>query len=504
MTTQNALTGLPLSRVADAYLSIGGVQGVAKSQMIRALAQAIDHGHITLADVRAGTVRLGPISSTPTAPAPAPTQSQHVQTLAQNLTALKTALESDIEGLRLKLDSVAQAQSGICSTAVAQAQRQAQALAEGVAAAASAESKSLRTQVQTLAQEVGAVRIDPAQVDAAVTQAVAAAFRPFAQAVTQAGAEEAVGAMVAAQVVRRVTAEEAFGVEVLGHDGDHLMVDIYDDPTAEQHDPCFIWSEQIIRALICAADTGANLWCGGEKGTGKSETIRQFAARCGRSYCRINFRKFTTSDDYIGAVGLSGGSTGFVPGPFLSAFTRPGAVVLLDEVTNTDPGELAPLNGLLEPHAAVTIGGSVWRRGSGVFIAAADNTLTNGDQSGRYAGTRTMNSSLADRFALIVPFQYLPLDQEIEAVQRHTGCAEPLARHVLGAVHVARSKVSEGEIIDAPSIRSVVAFIRALRYFTPRTAWEMAIAARQPVESAIGLEGVYTACIDEALIARNI
>jgi MoxR-like ATPase len=242
------------------------------------------------------------------------------------------------------------------------------------------------------------------------------------------------------------------------------------------------------------------VWFGGPKGTGKSETARQFAAVTGRAFKRINFHKYTSAEDYIGAVGLENGQTVFKRGDFLSAFTHPSTVILLDEVTNADPGELAPLNGFLEPNSAVSFGGSVQTRAPGVLVFAADNTLGNGDDSGRYAGTRQMNSALVDRFARVVQFDYLPLDSEVEALVRHTGCHPKLAEHILGAVGVARAKVQTGEVIDAPSIRSVIAFIRALRVLPIDKAWAATIAARQPAESLPGLSAIYASCISETVI----
>jgi MoxR-like ATPase len=199
-------------------------------------------------------------------------------------------------------------------------------------------------------------------------------------------------------------------------------------------------------------------------------------------------------------VGLENGPTVFKRGDFLSAFTHPSTVILLDEVTNADPGELAPLNGFLEPNSAVSFGGSVQTRAPGVLVFAADNTLGNGDDSGRYAGTRQMNSALVDRFARVVQFDYLPQPSEVEALVRHTGCNPKLAEHVLGAVRVARSQVQTGEVIDAPSIRSVIAFIRALRVLPIDKAWATTIAARQPAESLPGLSAIYVSCISETTI----
>ena len=100
----------------------------------------------------------------------------------------------------------------------------------------------------------------------------------------------------------------------------------------------------------------------------------------------------------------------------------------------------------------------------------------------------------------MISFDYLPLQTEIDAIVKHTGCNENIAEHVMQAITVARSKVSTGDIIDAPSIRSVIAFVRALDMFPVREAWNCSIAARQPEESAFALQGIYEACINESFI----
>jgi MoxR-like ATPase len=135
------------------------------------------------------------------------------------------------------------------------------------------------------------------------------------------------------------------------------------------------------------------------------------------------------------------------------------------------------------------------------MVFAADNTLTNGDTSGRYAGTRQMNSSLADRFSHVVTFEFLPRDQEIEALVRHTGCHQALACHVLDAIKCARAKVDTGDIIDAPSIRSVISFIRSLSVLSVDEAWHSAITSRQPAESRTALDSIKSAFINPSDIA---
>lgn len=345
-----------------------------------------------------------------------------------------------------------------------------------------------------------ATKIDPAIVAGQVTAAVRDAFKPFAETVAAAGAQAAIGAMVAVSKVQTVPVSQAFGVAVMDALGREMMVDLYDDTSSPAIDPSFIWTEGILRHLLLSQQTGENAWFGGDKGTGKTQTAQQFAARTGRGFVRVNFHKYTTSEDYIGAMGLENGATVFKDGDFLRAFTTPATVILLDEITNADPAALATLNGFLEPNSAVSYGGAVRRRAAGVLVFAADNTLTNGDDSGRYAGTRQMNSALADRFSRVIAFKHLDIADEIAAVVKHIGCTDDLAEHVLKAVHACRSKVASGDIIDAPSIRQVMAFIRAVPVLGVDEAWATAIGNRQPSESAAALETIKAAYLNNSFV----
>ena len=272
--------------------------------------------------------------------------------------------------------------------------------------------------------------------------------------------------------------------------GNPLMVDTWNHPAAPAIDADFIWTEGILRHLLLTDRTGENLWFGGEKGTGKSETARQFAARTGRAFKRINFHKHTTVEEYVGAVGIENGKTVFQPKDFLTAYASPSTVILLDEITNADPAELATLNGFLEPNACVSFGGLTHTRAEGVLVFVADNTFGNGDDTGRYAGTRLQNSALVDRFARVVQFDYLPEQFEVEAIAKRSGCDKVLAKEIHNAIQVARHKVKSADIVDAPSIRSAIAFARAMSVLPLREAWATTVVARQPVESHATLMGI--------------
>jgi hypothetical protein len=69
---------------------------------------------------------------------------------------------------------------------------------------------------------------------------------------------------------------------------------------------------------------------------------------------------------------------------------------------------------------------------------------------------------------------------------------------------VARAKATTGDIVEAPSIRSVMAFVRAVSVMPVVEAWNTTIAARQPSESAPVLEAIRMSHINEKFIQSNI
>jgi len=481
---KNEILKLPIARVMGAWYLYGdsrpllGSVSNQKNTAADLLAEAVTLNKLTLDAIRTAPPSTppasAPVGADPAVVAVAGRAASDALDALQAVQALKDSIKSDLTHISARLS-------------IESTDRQ-------------FDQAQIKTSIEKLAQ----VKVDDRKVEEAVAKIVADAFAPFKQAVEAAGAQAVVADLSSVRVVSTETCLDAFGVNVLDRAGNQLTVDIWNDPTAPAVDPNFIWTEGILQHLLLSQETGENVWFGGPKGTGKSETARQFAAVTGRAFKRINFHKYTSAEDYIGAVGLENGQTVFKRGDFLAAFTHPSTVILLDEVTNADPGELAPLNGFLEPNSAVSFGGAVQSRAPGVLVFAADNTLGNGDDSGRYAGTRAMNSALVDRFARVVQFDYLPLSSEVEAVVRHTGCDAKLAEHIMVAVGIAREKVQTGEVIDAPSIRSVIAFVRALQILPIDKAWATTIAARQPVESLPGLTAIYLSAISEETINKYL
>ena len=464
---------LTLPQVLGAYHAYcpSPLHGMSKTEMVKWLADYVWAGNLTLDDIKRAPEKSLAVTA---APAIDGAKLNAASEVANRAEALALTLTTDVSQLHARIGSH------------------------------SADLALLDDRISSLKIDLDVSRVDDSAVQYEVARAIADAFAPFKQAVIEAGAESVVADAAAVHVTEVKSAFDVFGVSISDHAGKDVMVEVWNHPAAPAIDPNFIWTDRILRHLLLSQNTGENLWFGGDKGTGKSETARQFAAMTGRAYTRINFHKYTTADDYAGAIGLENGATVFKRGDFLTAFTCPSTVILLDEVSNADQGELATLNGFLEPNSAVSYGGSVQRRAPGVLVFAADNTLGNGDSSGRYAGTRTMNSALVDRFARIIKFTYLSKADEVNSLMRHTGCSIDLASHVVDLLNACRAKVLTSDIIDAPSIRSAMAFIRALKVLPIEDAWVSTIAARQPDESAAALEAIRCAYVDESLINRNI
>ena len=465
---------LPIGTVAGAYNAHNPnpTPGITKTDAARWLAEQVDLGNLTIEQV---------MNSGQGSFKAAPTLDPAIGAKVDATASVASQAQADALAALNRIDDLSQHVAAVIDVA-----------------------KRTTNKLGTLTEKIDAIKVNQHDVKLAVDALIGDHFAKWSKRVEDLGAQQFVADQTAAYRTGSKSCFEVFGVDVFDVKGNPLMVDLWNHPQAPAVDPDFIWTEPILRHLLLSDRTGENLWFGGEKGTGKSETARQFAARTGRAFKRINFHKHTTVEEYVGAGGLDGGKTVFQPKDFLLAYAMPSTVILLDEVTNADPGELATLNGFLEPNACVSFGGLTHSRAEGVLVIAADNTFGNGDDSGRHAGTRVQNSALVDRFARVIEFKHLPKAQEVEAIARRSGCPTVLAEAIQSAIEVARHKVKSADIVDAPSIRSAIAFARAMSVLPLREAWVSTVVTRQPVESHAVLMGIFDACINPQTFNDNL
>jgi MoxR-like ATPase len=243
-------------------------------------------------------------------------------------------------------------------------------------------------------------------------------------------------------------------------------------------------------------------WLGGPRGTGKTEFVRQLAARTGRPLFRVNFNRGTEAAEIIGDIGLANNATLWVDGPVSCALRTAGAVLLLDEITYASPGNVSSLNPVLERNgAAVRLPrtGETLPVDPSVMVFVADNSYGYG-AGAEYAGRNVLGADTLDRFAYRLRFDYLPETQERallrSIVLRETGrkLSATAAGHVTKLLRVARDKAGRGELMGAPSLRGAVAFAVALAHDIPAPlAYDAAIVLGAPDESHEELRQIFSA-----------
>ena len=214
---------------------------------------------------------------------------------------------------------------------------------------------------------------------------------------------------------------DAFGIEqraprrsAYRYAFENVFVNVCDYAEAPAIDPAYVWNVEALAQLGAADVTGMNAWAFGHAGTGKTEGVRQYAARLGRPFVRIPIDRTTEPQEIIGQeMPRKGGGMEWRDGKLTRAFRVPHCVILIDEPTLLRSGSLAVFQTALDTREIHLPTGEVVKAADGVFIVACDNTAGCGDDSGRYVDTAAVNVAFMDRFAFRVEFSFLPASSEI-------------------------------------------------------------------------------------------
>lgn len=353
------------------------------------------------------------------------------------------------------------------------------------------------------AQAAAAVLLDefdPAPGPQAAPQPFAATVAPPTPVVAPQAAYAPVAGLPAAMPVTfpcRVPAATIwpeFAQEFATHCPD-MTVELWGNPEAPAIRPDYVFQFGHVLA-ICAAFAStptARVWCGGPRGTGKTEFARQFAARTGRPLFRVNFNRATEASEVIGDQGLRSGNTLWVDGPVAAAMRTPGGLLLLDEISYANPGNISALNPILEAdgaHLRLPRTSDTIVAAAGFAVIACDNTYGFGDPSQTYAARNLLGQDTRDRFNVALTFAYLTADEEaallVEIVRRRTGkrLLKDVAKAIVRVITVSRAKVENGEMVSgAPSLRGASAFACQIVFGVPvADAFTQCIVLNAPPE----------------------
>jgi len=179
----------------------------------------------------------------------------------------------------------------------------------------------------------------------------------------------------------------------------------------------------------------------GETGVGKTLSVRYLAWKTNNGLRRVNLNGATTVDEFLGKLLINEQGTYWVNGVLVDAMLA-GDWVLLDEINACLPEIAFSLHSLLDDDRMVVLmeyDGRIVRPHPNFRLFASMNP----SEEGRYGGTKTLNEALLDRFPVVVRMEYLPTEEEIEAVINQSGNTQrdvvsrmvQVARDVRQAIH---------------------------------------------------------------------
>lgn len=306
------------------------------------------------------------------------------------------------------------------------------------------------------------------------------------------------------EVVGQKSLGELFGVR-----GKYAkkMVDVWNDPAAPILDPIYKFDAEQLFSAVTAIERGRNCWLAGPAGTGKTEFVKNLCAGLGRAFVRVSFDSSAEKYEFIGGERVKNGTTVYQRGVVLRGFVRPGAVILLDEVSFARPEYLSALHAALEPSGVVTIPetGEVVTKAPGVVFFAADNSNGRGDYTGMYVGVREQNVAFVNRFARTIEFTYLEPAIEAKVVVARSGCTDALAGVLVNFMAVCRQAGDQAQLDHVPTLREVFYLAEALTDGLPyRAAFEQCMVNRASPESREVLQQLWRANVSDASLSAAL
>lgn len=301
-------------------------------------------------------------------------------------------------------------------------------------------------------------------------------------------------------VVKQARLGELFGIR-----GKYAAteVEVWNDPAAPALDPLFKFDPELLFSAVAAVKRGRNVWLAGPAGTGKTEFVKNLCAGLGRAFIRVSFDSGAERYEFIGGERVKNGTTVYQEGVILRGMQRPGAIILLDEVSFARPEYLSALHAPLEPEGVVTIPetGKVIRKAPGVVFMAADNSNGRGDYTGMYVGVREQNVAFVNRFAKTLNFSYLKPEMETKVISQRANVKVELAEVIVGFLSACRQAGDSAQLDHVPTLREAFYLAEALSDGQDfRKAFEECMVNRASPESAEVLQQLWKANVaDDAL-----
>jgi cobaltochelatase CobS len=232
-----------------------------------------------------------------------------------------------------------------------------------------------------------------------------------------------------------------------------------------------------LEKLVYAASNNLPVLLIGETGVGKTQAVRFLAWKTNNGLRRVNLNGATTVDEFLGKLLINEQGTYWVDGVLVDAM-QAGDWILLDEINACLPEIAFCLHSLLDDDRMVVLtehDGRIVRPHPDFRLFASMNP----SEEGRYGGTKMLNEALLDRFSMVIRMEYLPEQEEIEAVIAQSGNddREVVTRMVRVANDV-RQAIHGEKIFGSFSTRRVIDWARMSKTFDVRESAEFTILSK--------------------------
>ncbi len=237
----------------------------------------------------------------------------------------------------------------------------------------------------------------------------------------------------------------------------------------------FIPSEQIyvippqgyLEKLAYAVANNLPVLLIGETGVGKTLAVRYLAWKTNNGLRRVNLNGATTVDEFLGKLLINEQGTYWVNGVLVEAM-QSGDWILLDEINACLPEIAFCLHSLLDDDRMVVLtelDGRIVRPHPNFRLFASMNP----SEEGRYGGTKMLNEALLDRFSVVIRMEYLPEEQEIEAVMAQSGNHDrDLVQRMVRVANDVREAIHNEKVFGSFSTRRVIEWARMAKVFDVR------------------------------------
>jgi len=196
----------------------------------------------------------------------------------------------------------------------------------------------------------------------------------------------------------------------------------------------------------------------GQKGTGKTSLVREYAIQKSKELESINFSFRTRESHLVGTKTLINGNIGFDEGILVKSMNE-GNILYLDEINAAEADVLLRLDEALDDRRQIVLkesDGQVIKAKDSWFVIATINPLT-------HVGTKELPPQLLSRFPVRIRLDYPPEEVEYQIIKKHV--KNPTESDVLLGIKLAntlRQASAVEELYYSPSIRETIAFAKLL------------------------------------------